>query len=902
MLPFGSLEWPQRTHLVLDDANTTLKVARGDFFTLAVKVRPGDKVPESANATYRFADGAEMVEPLRPLEGGEFRGRIESVNQPFHFTVTGGDDATSIRDVPVRVVPPPTLKALTIRLVSPPYTGLPVQTLAPGLTQLRALEATRLELEAEASKPLEYAQLRIGEDTVGGALAFDASRTRFKTAIPVKGTFTFWFRLKDTEGFLNRDEVRYDVRGFKDEPPRVVFDEPKTDRDVPADATIPVRIVLDDDFGLHSARLIYRVATGESEPHDQAVIPLWTAKDQSPTPVASTVVKHEEVSYDWHLAPLKLPVGTVVTFYADARDLDTIKGPNVGKSRELRLRIVSKDDASRQFDDARRDFREEVARVLTMQKQAITPVENADRTLSQTNQLPKAQRDDLNNASMIQRQVGSRIANRDEGLAARIRRMLDDLRNFKIANPEAQKQMEDMLARVDTVRDRNLGPAEQGLTRATKSLENRPETAGNRQPQSSSTDGTQAKNQQSSPSSPSRSGSPSAKSQQGSQSKSQSGSQSKSQGGSQSKSQGSSQSKSQSGSQSKSQSGSQPKSQDGSQSQSQDGAQSKSQGGSQSKSQGGSQSKSQGGSQSKSQGGSQSKSQEGAESPDSASDTGTSPEGSRPNSQGGNEQSPKEDPTREALAEAKTNQKAIADELQKMLDSLSEFETYRGVVKDAQELLKQHEQAMKQTAEAATRPELVGKRVDELTPEQKSELTNLASRQTEVRSGLQKLQERMGEMAKRLEESDPLAASAMREAAENSRRQGTAGKLGEAAEQLEKNQMATARPRQDRARDELRDLVNQIKNRRERELARLVKELKNAENELARTRSRQAQNLKNTREARRNPNAQERREQLKRLAKEQAEIQRDLQRQLQRLAKLSARTPRPVPVKRPRDE
>ncbi len=497
MLPFGSLEWPQQTHLVLDEANTRLKVARGDYFTLAVKVRAGDKIPESANATYRFSDGAEMVEPLRPVEGGEFHGRIESVNQTFHFSVTGGDDATSIRDIPVRVVPPPSLKSLTIRLVSPPYTGVPVQMLAPGLTQLRALEGTQLELEAEASKPLEHAQLRIGEDPAGGALAFDASRTRFKAALPIKGSFTFWFRLKDTEGFFNRDEVRYDVRGFKDEAPRVVIEEPKTDRDVPADATIPVRIVLDDDFGLHSARLIYRIATGESEPHDEAVIPLWTAKDQSPTPVASTVVKHQELAHNWQLAPLKLPVGTIVTFYADARDLDTIKGPNLGKSRELRLRIVSNDDAARQFDDARRDFREEVARVLTMQKQAIAPVENADRTLSQTDQLPQTQRDDLNNASMIQRQVGTRFTNRDEGLAARIRRMLEDLRNFKIANPEAQKQMQDMLARVETVRERNLGPAEQGLTRATKSLENRPES-GKRQPQTPAGEAAEAKNEPSS--------------------------------------------------------------------------------------------------------------------------------------------------------------------------------------------------------------------------------------------------------------------------------------------------------------------------------------------------------------------------------------------------------------------
>ena len=93
--------------------------------------------------------------------------------------------------------------------------------------------------------------------------------------------------MKDTEGFSNREAVRYDVRSFKDEAPRVVIDEPKTDRDVPADATVPVRIVLDDDFGIHSARLIYRVATGESEPHEEVAIPLWSATDQSPAPAAA---------------------------------------------------------------------------------------------------------------------------------------------------------------------------------------------------------------------------------------------------------------------------------------------------------------------------------------------------------------------------------------------------------------------------------------------------------------------------------------------------------------------------------------------------------------------------------------------------------------------------------------
>ncbi len=131
-------------------------------------------------------------------------------------------------------------------------------------------------------------------------------------------------------------------------------------------------------------------------------------------------------------------------------------------------------------------------------------------------------------------------------------------------------------------------------------------------------------------------------------------------------------------------------------------------------------------------------------------------------------------------------------------------------------------------------------------------------------------------MAGRLNESDPLASAAMREAADKNQKQGTVAKLGEAADQLEKNQMGEARSRQEQARNEIRDLVDAIQNRRERELARLVKELKNAEAELAQTRARQAQNLKKTREAQQNPDANQRREQLKKLAKEQAEIQKDL--------------------------
>ena len=374
----------------------------------------------------------------------------------------------------------------------------------------------------------------------------------------------------------------------------------------------------------------------------------------------SAFVKHQEISYQWELAPLKLPVGTVITFYADARDFDTLKGPNIGKSREIRLRIVSKEDAARQFDDARRELREEIARVLTMQKQAITPVDNAIRTLSQTDRLPAKDRDDFNNAgddSAPGEQAGSTIATRGSARGSAACSTISA--NFKIDNADAQKQMEDMLARLGVIRDQHLGPAEQGLTRATKSLDReRRRTVAARSTRCEAARIEAGRLVERGPDEVDTTPPPSARS---AKSKADVPAEQAADGEAESRPR--------------------PRGQRTSRD-SRQGEQSK-----------------------------------GARPPRGARPRRTPPRPTRsPRHRRRLPPKPGTESTQLALAESKTNQKAIADELQKMLDGLSEFETYRGVVKDAQELLKQHEQTMKQTDEAAAKPETMGKPLDALEP------------------------------------------------------------------------------------------------------------------------------------------------------------------------------------------
>ncbi len=779
--PYGPDRWPKMTHLtVLDE--TPRKIARGMPFALAVAVGQGERMPATARVTYTYPDGETATEPLRPADDGTFRGRVETVPRPFSFRVAAGDDVTD--PIEVAVVPPPSFDKTTVRQVPPAYTRLPALELAAGNIQIRAVEGTRIEFAGEANKPIASAVLRRGEVSAKEPVAIDASRKVLTTRFSVKESQPFWVELKDTEGFSGQDVARFDIRAIRDEAPRVTIDDPSHDRDVPSGATIPLAITAEDDYGLQLVRLIYKVAAGGSEPTREVVVPLWA----SPEPLAAAgPVRKQEVRHRWDLAPLgDLPPGTVISFYAEGRDFDNLKGPNIGKSREMRLRIISRQDVDRQLEDQQRAIREEVDRILEIQKQAKAPVDAAINFLEKADKLPDPARDQVKNAEIIQRQVNNRVTNKADGLDQKIRQFQQDARDFKADNADANRQMDELRDAVQRIKDRNLGPAEQALTRATKQLD---------RPDADRPNPDAAKGPANDPK-----GEPNP-------------------------------------ADAKARAKGQPKSQ-----------------------------------------------------PDDPSKgvPKADAKGSKPDGGG---KSPADKPAsapKQSLAEAERNQKAIVDELEKMRDGLSQFDTIQTAGKEAKALLQKQEQAMKQAAEAAAKPDLAGKAPDALSPEQKAELGNQANRQNEISRDLQALETKMDEVAKKLDANDPLAASALREAAQKSREKATAAKMGEAADQLDKNQMGQAQAGQAQARRDLKDLVDAIQNRRERELSRLVAELKNAEAELRKSRDRQAANLKKTRQAQANPDAQKRAEDLKKLAKEQQQIQDDLKKQIAKLSKLNA--------------
>ena len=685
--------------------------------------------------------------------------------------------------------------------------------------------------------------------------------------------------LKDTEGFKSQelDAVRYDLRAIKDEAPKVAIDEPANDRDVTPNADVPIEITADDDFGLASIRLVYTRSADDSEPEPgtEVVVPLWAAPVAAEGAPAASPVKRQAIKHVWKLEPLNLPIGTLLTFHAESRDRDDLRGPNVGKSRELHLRIVAPEQLANQIEGQRRDIREAIDRALTMQKQAIPPVRDAVQALDKGSQLDQARRDELKNAEPVQQQVSDRISNKNDGLAAMIRRHLDDLANLKIDNPDARAQMEEMLAGVEKIQSENLDPAAQELGRAAKSLDGKRD----QEPPS----GTDTPSGKADPAAAteknaeSKAGQPKSKSGQAKKSDDSGSGESKKADGEQPQpgddaaeapeANAPEKSAASKSGQPKSKSG-QPKS-----GQSKSGESKKADG------------EAQPGDEANPDGADQPQPGDEAN-PDQAGKPKAGDE-AKPNPSAKPQAGPKS-PLKESLEIAAKNQKAIADELEKMRDSLGEFETFRGVVQDAKDLLKQHEEAMKAASELARKTEMADKPTDALTPEQKADLATAVDRQAEAAKNLAAVENKMDDLAQRLAQNDPASAAALKDAAQQSRERGTSGKMDKAAEGLKQNQMGQAQADQKQAQQDLKKLLDNLQNRRENELARLVKDLKDAEKDVKGLQERQRKNREQTAQAKANPDEQARREQLQKLSKEQKQIEADLKKTLLKLQKSRA--------------
>ena len=238
------------------------------------------------------------------------------------------------------------------------------------------------------------------------------------------------------------------------------------------------------------------------------------------------------------------------------------------------------------------------------------------------------------------------------------------------------------------------------------------------------------------------------------------------------------------------------------------------------------------------------------------------------------------------LAKAGAHQDAVVKALEDLQGRLAQWENYRQFHRRVAQLLRDQRELARQTAVLAQNT--LGKDSRNLSPQELADGKIQSRRQSELARDLDRIEDEMRRAAGDLQDSDPLAAETLADALAESRRLTLSTTLHGAARAVDENRMGQAVAQQQQAIEGLERVLDILGNRREYELARLIRRLRQAEEQLDALAQRQGELQGQMAEAAKGEDAEARQRRLEQLRAAQEEIQKDTEQTSRQLERLSA--------------
>jgi hypothetical protein len=223
----------------------------------------------------------------------------------------------------------PLVGDLTITLTPPAYSRRAPLVLPSTAGDFRALAGTRARFVTRVLEPetqLAIIVEREGEPVEVIMLAPTGEPAEVAGEMIVHGAARYRFQGERADGRKTVEAAAHAIELEPDQAPTVELYAPGDDLDVTDMKRIELAYVVEDDFGVTKVERVWDVG-GKVERKVLAALP------DGPGRAQGKVV--------WDLAEVALPPGAIVTYHLEAHDNDVVRGPNIGRSRDLRLRVFS---------------------------------------------------------------------------------------------------------------------------------------------------------------------------------------------------------------------------------------------------------------------------------------------------------------------------------------------------------------------------------------------------------------------------------------------------------------------------------------------------------------------------------------------------------------------------------
>ena len=317
---------------------TKITAQRGDFAT--PKDEPVTLVAHQSGRTTERAtlwiegEGGELQRmAVKATSDGVFQFEVPLVRRDFRYRFRAGDGQTQWHRV--RALARPRLTAVSMKIMPPKYTQLPVIVQNTLPRQCSAIAGSRFELTLQADRPLSGAYLAFHR---GERMPMEAAEAGRQFATTLRETVHFELQLVGKDGLENENRPRLSIHVYQDLPPELELTGRETEDGIyDGTETIAVPFEVKDDFGIAKAELLLSVTKPGEEPEPVRTMPIDLGDQQNAT--------HVQAEGEIDLSRLNLLGDAQVSYAVRVTDnrgsdasLTTNIEPNHGQGAVLRQR------------------------------------------------------------------------------------------------------------------------------------------------------------------------------------------------------------------------------------------------------------------------------------------------------------------------------------------------------------------------------------------------------------------------------------------------------------------------------------------------------------------------------------------------------------------------------------
>ena len=177
----------------------------------------------------------------------------------------------------------------------------------------------------------------------------------------------------------------------------------------------------------------------------------------------------------------------------------------------------------------------------------------------------------------------------------------------------------------------------------------------------------------------------------------------------------------------------------------------------------------------------------------------------------------------QSLQGSEGKQQQASEQLAKVMEKMGNLGTFETMLAKVREALENQRNLSKDLAKVGK--DTLGKKPEELTPEQKQALEKLAGEQKKAAESTDKLTKDLEKASTQTQKSDPASSEAMKQASQQSQQQQVSSNQSQASQAAQQNQQAQAQAKQKMAELGLRLMLDTMREAERRKLEQLSKEL-----------------------------------------------------------------------------